>query len=415
MILFSGAAFSAEAPPDCSRAAGSLPDEHRAAGVPDSSIPIEHIIVLMQENRSFDHYYGRLNTHGYEGDVDGIDLSRGERDSNQKWITPFRIKEFCSDDPNHEWNDMHSSWNGGLNDGFVKQSGEKALSYLDESDLNYYYALANEFAIGDRYFSSVLGPTYPNRFFLYAATAFGNVKNEIPSNLDGYTQKTIFEMLNAHGVTWRYYFTDLPVIFNFRRMFLENLDKVFFSGQFEKDLRSGNLPQVVFMDSSIIFGDEHPGYDFQVGERRTAKKIQHLMESQYWPKSVMIVTYDEAGGFADHVPPPPACEPDEIQPDLKDGDYPARYDRYGFRVPVTVVSPYAKHHYVSHQIYDHASVLKFIETKFNLPALSRRDANANDMLDFFDFQKPRFELPSLPEPILDETQHSECMEKFISR
>jgi phospholipase C len=141
-----------------------------------------------------------------------------------------------------------------------------------------------------------------------------------------------------------------------------------------------------------------------------AGKIDALLRSPLWPSSALFLTYDEHGGFYDHVPPPAACIPDDIPPQLEKGDVDEAFDRYGFRVPVVVVSPFARKKFVSHVVHDHTSILRFIETRFDLPALTRRDANADPMLEFFDFadppfeRPPRFKLPKVSPKLMEECQ-----------
>src|SRR5207253_8247873 len=148
--------------------------------------------------------------------------------------------------------------------------------------------------------------------------------------------------------------------------------------------------------------DEHPCSNIQVGEAWVAQVTDALFKSPDWGSSALFYTYDENGGFYDHLPPPPAVVPDDIPPMLEQGDTPGAFDRYGFRVPVVVVSPYSKAHFVSHRVNDHTSILRFIEVRFGLPALTRRDAAANPMLEFFDFSHPSFATPpTLPDAPID--------------
>jgi phospholipase C len=172
--------------------------------------------------------------------------------------------------------------------------------------------------------------------------------------------------------------------------FLKNIDHVKQKSEYFADLKAHRLPQVVFIDNSAFLGDEHPSADYHVGAREAAKLINAFIQSDYWSNGVFFLTYDEAGGFYDHVPPPESCAPDDLDPE--------KFQRYGFRVPFIAISPYAKRHFVSHVTYDHTSILKFIETKYNLPALTRRDANADAMTDLFNFSIPRFERPNLQLP-----------------
>jgi phospholipase C len=271
-----------------------------------------------------------------------------------------------------------------------------AMATYNHEDLPYYYSLANQFAVADRYFASLLSQTLPNRYFLFAGTSFGRVTNTIPP----LGARTIFHVLNDHKISWKYYRNGFGYLVLFNPFYLFNQNKMKTVEDYAKDLQSGNLPQVVFIDSSAEGLNEYPGSNIQLGQVFVAQQIKALVESTYWKKSALFLSYDENGGFYDHVPPPEACVPDERPPILKKNSIPGKFDRYGFRVPFVAVSPYAKHHYVSHKVYDHTSILKFIETKFNLPALTSRDANADGLMDLFDFKNPIMEV-NLPEATVD--------------
>src|SRR5262249_5572635 len=175
---------------------------------------------------------------------------------------------------------------------------------------------------------------------------------------------------------------------------------------------AGTLPAVAFIDARG-FGtlnqesDEHPPANVQVGEKFVADVVQALMASPSWPRAALFLVYDEHGGYYDHVPPPPACVPDDIAPQLGPGDTSAAFDRYGVRVPFVVVSPYARRHFVSHLVHDHTAILRFIETRFDLPALTRRDANANPLLEFFDFRHAHIHPPQLPPARVDPARAAE--------
>jgi phospholipase C len=197
-------------------------------------------------------------------------------------------------------------------------------------------------------------------------------------------------------VNWKYYKDGHGYLELFGPTTAANLDKIGTQDDLKNDLASGNFPEVAFVDFSFEGADEHPDENIQMGGAQVAKVIHRLTESPIWKNSVLFLVYDESGGFFDHVAPPAACVPDDIAPSMKDGDFKAQYDRLGFRVPFVTVSPFAKHHYVSHKVYDHTSILRFIETKFNLPALSRRDANAGNLRDLFDFKHPVYKV-NLPE------------------
>lgn len=393
-------------PAECPYRAGALPENTLP---PDATagdeMPIDHIVVLMQENRSFDHYFGRLPEAGVP-EADGLPPDAANPDSAGNLVPAFHLERYCTRDTAHSWKASHEQYNGGRNDGFVitnEPGGERAMGYYDESDLPFYYALARTFAIADRYFSSLLGPTFPNRFFLYSGTAFGQTTNVLGVGI--HSQRTIFDALDEKGVSWKIYFSDVPFALLYRQ--LSASPRLTAIERFFEDAAAGTLPQVAFVDPAFSGlmrpqNDEHPPVNIQRGQAFVADVVRALISSPAWPRTVFFLTYDEHGGFYDHVPPPPACEPDEIPPQLGPGDVPARFDRYGFRVPFVAVSPWVKPGYVSHRTYDHTSILRFIETRFGLPALSDRDANADPLLDLFDFSQPNLLEPGpLPPAEID--------------
>jgi phospholipase C len=386
----------------CPHAAGSLA-RHTLPGARDlpGSLPIKHVIVLMQENRSYDHYFGRLSAAG-QPDAEPIPASYGNRDPDGHWVAPFHLPSTCvPGDPPHQWENMRAHFDGGRMDGFIAEaargaarrasrglpprraapgddgddddvSGRYALGYYDATDLPFYAFLANTFTIGDRYFSPVMAGTWPNRQFLYTGTAQG--RRAATGLLLG--ARTIFDNLTAAGVSWGVY-TDGPprqdcIGWSRRAPGLRPLGALFAA------LRAGDLPSVAFVDASAE--DEHPPADVQRGEAWVRRLYLAVRASPLWGELVLFVTYDEGGGFFDHVPPPPACAPDGARGEL---------DRRGTRVPLLVVSPWARRHHVSHVVHDHTSLLRFVELLFDLPALSARDANADALLDAFDFgQRP---------------------------
>ena len=376
---------------------------------PQQLAQVQHIVVLMQENRSFDHYFGQLRDEG-QPDAEGPPAGASNPnplDPNGPPITRFHKTQNCEvADLDHSWNGTHHEWNDGLMDGFTAAnaipkdpSGSRTMGYYDSGDLPFYYALANTFAIGDHYFSSALTQTFPNRFYLLAGTSFGHIRNDFPlppsaDLLNDFAQKTIFQSLDEAGVSWKVYFAEVPFafLFGYVRQHPLNVAPI---AQYFVDALLGTLPQVAFVDPIFLAtvnveNDEHPPTNVQNGQLFTSLVITALFKSPNWSSSALFLTYDEHGGFYDHMPPPTACPPDGIAPLLEPGDEPGAFDRYGIRVPVIVASPFAKSHYVSHNVYDHTSILKFIETRFGLPTLTNRDANADQMFDFFDFCTPAF-------------------------
>jgi phospholipase C len=387
-------------------APGTLPHPHLAAGT-DTLPEIEHIIVLMMENHSFDDHLGMLGRgDGLTAGHDGKPINYNP-DPAGGYVRSFHNPNTYGYADNHttqSWNASHLSWDHGTNMGFVGACGPAAMGYWTGEDLPFYYSLARQFPIADRYFCSVMAQTYPNRRFLIAGTALGDVS----TNATGISPKdapngTIFDRLDAHGITWKDYYPDAPSVALFLPEWTENQKdgRVVHIDQFMTDAASGNLPHVALVDPYTNFSEENG--DISVGEAYAARIIDAVLHSPAWSKTALIWTYDEHGGWYDHVPPVPAVRPDNVPPEITvPPDQPGAYDYTGFRVPMAMISPWAKKDYVSHVVHDHTSILKFIETKWNLPALTYRDANASNLHDFFDFgasRAPFAEPPTLAKPL----------------
>jgi phospholipase C len=382
------------------RRPGSRPNPTLAEGT-DTIPKIEHIVIVMMENHSFDGRFGMLGRgDGYELDANGQPLDANPLPDG-RLVRAFHMPSHCQlhARPGQNWVASHTSYDNGKNDGFVRASGAVAMGYWDREDIPFYYGLANTFPVCDRYFCSVLAQTYPNRRFLLAGTASGVVTTS-DSNLGRFVpvNGTIVDRLHAHGISWRDYYTDLPfvgVILRNATTYPKNLSPI---DQFFKDAKTGSLPAVSFLDPNSGTQSEENPQDISQGENFVARITNALFDSPNWKNTVMIYTYDEHGGYYDHVPPPPAIKPDNIRPGADSPGIKGAYDRYGFRVPTVIVSPFAKRDYVSHVVHDHTSVLKLIETKWNLGALTYRDANASDLLDSLDLVGPPAfaDPPSLP-------------------
>jgi phospholipase C len=402
-----GSAWAAQAPVRRSGLAvgpGSLPDPSLPAGT-DTMPQVEHVIIYMQENHSYDNYFGLLNRG------DGLSLDGSGRPTNTNPdlqgnpVSMFHL-ETCdrSDSASQSWNASHISWDGGAMDGFVRAAGggTGSMGYYDHTDLPFYDGLAKTFPICDRWFCSMLGQTFPNRRYLQAATSVGIVSTDVAEVVATPTAPNgvIWERLDDHGISWLDYCIDLPDIFLFPTYGTQKQDHVKHFADFLSDCLHGTLPQVsIISPGDTTYTEESPA-DVQNGEAYSASIINAVMNSPAWEKTVLFFTYDEHGGYYDHVPPPPAIAPDNIAPRITaPPDQPGGFDRYGMRVPGFVISPFAKANYVSHVVHDHTSILKFIETKFNLEAMTFRDANADDLLDTLDFVNVPFrEPPTLPAP-----------------
>jgi phospholipase C len=406
-IVLVSSAF-AEDPASCPFGPGALPADTLPAGAPHgAAIPIDHVVVLMQENRSFDHYFTLLH---------GPDIDRPSRHATNPNplggdpVEMFHQRNYCEvADLDHSWNATHREWNGGAMDGFAIEnadpldpSGSRTMGYYRKHDLRFYHRLYRTFAMSDRHFCSILGPTFPNRHYLLSGTSAGHIRNDLVIA----THASIFESLDAAGVSWKIYQSDLAfgLLYAYVQAHGANVRPI---AEFYTDAAAGTLPQVAFIDP-IFLGDEtnqndeHPPNNVQLGQLFVANIVNAVLTSPLWPTSALFITYDEHGGFFDHVPPPPACVPDATPPNLQPGDEPGAFDRYGIRVPFVAVSPFARKRYVSHTVTDQTSVLRFIETRFDLPALTNRDANADPLLELFDFANPPFLTPpKLPNATVD--------------
>ncbi len=396
------------------RVPGSLPDPRLPAGT-DTVPQIEHIVVVMQENHSFDNYFGTL------GRGDGFTLDRHGRPINSNpdpmggYVRAFHETDTCQPGGvSQSWNASHVQFDGGRNDGFVRSdSGVWAMAYFDDREIPFYHSLGKTFPLCDRYFCSVLAQTYPNRRFLMAGTAFGLISTDTSSITEDPPNGTIFDRLNGHGISWKSYASDISTLFIIASVPKNNPTNITTINRFFADAAAGTLPSVSFVDSNIVTGDEEGPEDIQLGEAFVSSVVQAVMNGPAWPRTMLIWTYDEHGGYYDHVPPPPAIPPDAILPRITvPPDQPGSYDRYGFRVPTVVVSPHGRRDFVSHNVYDHTSILKTIERKWNLPAMTYRDANAEDLFDCLDLKgrPPFLEPPHLAAPA-NATGSSHCPAK----
>jgi phospholipase C len=381
------------------RQPGSLPFPNLPEGA--ASMPeIEHIVVLMMENHSFDNLLGMVahQVPGRRG-VDGFRVKNGKPtnanpDAGGIPVRAHHASSPCQlrGEPSQSWTASHQAYDNGLNDGFVKASSPVAMSYWDQRDIPFTYSLAEHFPIGERHFSSLLGQTFPNRRFLFAGTSFGTVDDTFPSSPP--PNGTIFDRLDAHHINWAIYYQNYPTL-----ELVPDADtparapRVRKFSRFLSDAAAGRLPEFTFLDPNYTTTSQENPQDIQLGERYIAEVVNALMNARTWKHTALFLTYDEHGGYYDHVPPPPAIVPDSIPPDLAPDEVPGAFDRYGFRVPTFVISPWAKPNYISRVVHDHTSITAFIERKWNLPAMTFRDANAHPMTNYFNFRKPHFLVP----------------------
>jgi len=430
---------------------------------------IQHVVILIQENRSFDHYFGTYRgVRGFADPNMPTHLVGGQQmpiyfqsDSGRTppfgtpsgFLSPFHIDSFhvdpsnsmgngeCTNDITHEWAAQHSAWNAGAMDQFLKVhlqadpvNGPMTMGYCTRADLDYYYALADNFTLCDGYHCSVIGPTDPNRLYAMTATLDPAGANGGPwlqtlvtnrQNSFGTLGWTTYpEQLQAKGVTWKVYssadghYGD-NVLPYFKKYFGSSADSTLvanglaptFPGEFETDCAGGTLPQVSWVLAPLV-NSEHPPAPPVWGEWVTAQVLNALTSSSVWDSTVLFVTWDENGGFFDHVPPPtpPAGTAGEyitVNPlptvSPRDAGGIAGPIGLGFRVPLLVCSPFARGGYVSHDVFDHTSLLLFLERRFGaeVPNITqwRRDT-VGDLTSALNMAVVDSSVPSITQPSL---------------
>jgi phospholipase C len=386
---------------------GARPSPRLPEGT-DTLPAIDHIVVVMMENHSFDNILGTLR--GRPGrQVDGLTLRRGRalnanRDAQGRLVPATRAPTVCQEhgEPSQAWNASHTAYDGGRNDGFVRGSGPVAMQYYTAADLPFTHSLARRFPVGERYFCSCLAQTYPQFRYLLTGTSSGVIRTDSSTFSVPAANGTILDRFDHHGISWRTYYDSLPAPLVIPGVLPPSRAANFVKGvqHFLDDAARGRLPQFSFVNPDYESVSEENPQDVQFGDRFLARVTNAVLHSPQWRRTALVITYDEHGGYYDHVPPPRAVPPDALPPLLQPGDVPGGFDRYGFRVPLIVVSPWARRRYVSRVVQDHTSITRFIERKWNLGAMTYRDANAADMTDYFDFRRPSFlEPPALAGPV----------------
>ncbi|MEU6083775.1 alkaline phosphatase family protein [Streptomyces sp. NPDC047108] len=391
-------------------AAGPATGETRSRYAPAAALPapgdsgIDHIVVVMMENRSFDHYLGWLpGADGKQAGLRYTDTAGVEHETHH--LTAFNGCGFA--DPDHSYEGGRVELNNGACDGWLRAGGndELAIGYYEAADLGFYGKAARDWTVCDRYFSAVMAETYPNRIFQHAAQT-----DRIHNSFDLVKVPTIWDRLAAKGLSRRYYFSDVPFTALWGTKYL-GITRQYSS--FKSDAAAGKLPAVSFVDPRFLgagigmSGDEHPLSDIRVGQNFLNGVYEAVTSSPNWERTVLVVNYDEWGGFFDHVVPPEGPDP---RPDLGTG-------LRGFRVPCLVISPRARSR-VAHDVYDHASVLKMIEWRHGLEPLTVRDADARNLAEVLDFSTPpvttpppRYDVPSVQAtPCLDAARDNDAHE-----
>ncbi|MEY9951857.1 phospholipase C [Leifsonia sp. EB34] len=364
--LAAGTAFAANAATAGTTAAPVAPLPAPAAS------GIDHIVVVMMENRSFDHLVGWMP--GATG------LPSGLRYIGRYGFphTPHHLADFqgCGHpDPDHSYEGGRIQLNGGKCDGWLKagENDDFSIGYYAQADLGFWGQAGPQWTVCDQYFAATLAETYPNRFYMHAAQT-----DRLHNSTATATMPTIWDSLAAAGVSGKYYFSDVPFLALWGSKYLGVSHPY---ADFLSDCASGSLPAVSFVDprfedeASGTSGDDHPHADLRSGELFLNEIYHAVTTSPNWARTLLVVNYDEWGGFFDHVVPGTA-------PDATPA---AGTGQRGFRVPSLVVSPRARRGYVAHGTYDHTSVLKAIEWRFGLPALTPRDAGARNIAEVLDF------------------------------
>jgi len=378
---------------------------------------IRHLVVLMLENQSFDRLLGYLDLGDRTQRLEGLTGTETNPVSPPTDMTPVPVNRVSAPSayvtdpgPGHDFEDVNQQLfadrapadtsapgNAGFVLNYAQQTdsrgrrlgdrGRGIMQCLDPALVPILTTLAREFTVCDHWFSSVPGPTWPNRFFLHAGTAKGFlVTPETPGQLvsqfwtSPYDMPTIFENLNDRGLTWTVYFDDYAQAFALRRLHPYG-DRFQRYEQFARDIQNGTLPTYAFIEPRSFSApgypanDQHPPHDLLEGERLIAEVYDTLRaDDKLWRQSLMVVLYDEHGGFYDHVPPPRAVPPDASR--ARPSGF--QFDRLGVRVPAILISPWVAAGRVDHTVYDHTSVPATIKKMFGLPRfLTARDAAAN--------------------------------------
>jgi phospholipase C len=356
---------------------------------------IEHIVVVMMENRSFDHFLGWLP--GAKGQQAGLTYY----DSSGDAYPTSRLTTFvgCSHpDPDHSYAGGRSEYDGGKMDGWLRTTTNDTFSigYYAEADLPFFGALARNFTTLDNYFPSILSSTFPNRIFQHAAQT-----DRLSNTYDISTLPTIWDSLAAAGVSNKYYYSNVPFLALWGAKYI-GISGLF--AEFLADAAAGTLPAVSFLDPKFTIlddgegNDDHPHADVRAGEAFLGQVYNALTSGPGWANTVLIINRDEWGGFFDTVVPPRVIAPNNVDTDLVNGNA-----LLGCRVPVVVVSPFALGSNpatprIDCTLYDHTSVLKLIEWRYNLPPLTLRDASneIGNLAQSLNFASPNYAVPSLP-------------------
>jgi phospholipase C len=369
------------------------------------NMPIDTVVVLMMENRSYDHYFGWYD----QGDGRNTGLTYPAPGGRQ--VPTYRLTpdfQGCGHpDPDHGWDGGRYQWNGGRNDRFVfgnaagTGSDEFAVGYYLEEDLGFIAPAAKAYTLYDRWFCSIMASTYPNRHYQVAAQNGGQKSNFLPPETEerlGFQWETIFDRALSHGVSIGYYVSDLPFPGLYGERGFRWVRPV---AQFYEDAAQGTLPNITFVDPPFRDGgggdgtsaDEHPHGDIRLGQAFMSDIAHAFMASPQYRRGVMFINYDEWGGFFDHVSPPRVPDDRANLANLAED-----WSLMGFRVPSVAISPFTRGGRVSHPTMGHEAILKLISYRFGLGHLNKRHRYSYNVGRTLDFERPDYDPPQLPDP-----------------
>jgi phospholipase C len=357
-----------ETPVDCEDDGGLTPEELLAE--------IDTIVVVCMENRSFDHYFGSAAfLEGWQ--IEGLTGDETNDDLDGNPVQVFHLANYEPADPPHGWDSVHEQWNGGFMDGFVREhqmvhpeSYTEVMGYHTRDDVPVLYALAESYTLCDHWFASVLGPTWPNRFFLHCASSAGQ-----QSNLPEPGLPTIWAALTDAGLTGRNYYSDVAWVWgafaNPFPSYTDGIDEFFTAAQ------AGTLPSYVVIDPNFGLtggggNDDHPDHNIMLGQVFLASVYQALAESPQWDRCLLVITYDEHGGFFDHVQT------------LQTMDELPQFEQLGVRVPAVVIGPYVRRGCVNSTKLEHVAPIATLTRRHQLTPLNVRVEGANDLSSCID-------------------------------
>ena len=375
--------------------------------------PVKNVVIVMMENRSVDHYLG---WYGAENPAfDGIQ-NASFPDLRAEGAPPVATQDWGAaglgnyhgrhhPDPSHGWGGGRLERRGGTADGWLDPgtgNDEFALSYYGPDDVPVWSQLVRNWQAYDRWHCSVLGPTQPNRFYLHSAQSGGRKNNDLPPQVSdhpewrfGWDWPTIWTLLDQKGISGAYYYSNLPQIAFWGH---RHLNKARHVSEFYANCAAGTLPAVSIIDPWYsapegLANDDHPFADIRLGQQFLSDVVTAFTTSKQYQQGALVLTYDEWGGFWDHVPPPRVAD-DRGTPGDPGGQ--EDFGQIGFRIPSTIVSPWTRGGTVDHTTYEHSSILKFISDNWGLPYLNTRHAMTNSIGNAFRFGSTDLSVPFTP-------------------